>query len=128
MDARRGVPLELNRIGDQVLEDLQKLRRIGSDGGQIIVGDEGPALLNGGLQVQNRLAEDRVRVGRLERLAPGTYPGIGQQVVDEPLHTHRAVHRIIDIFFGLRVELPLVALGQKLGVAGDHPQRLLQVV
>ncbi len=51
-----------------------------------------------------------------------------QKVVDEDLHTVRAVDRVFDVLIGPGVQLATVAALEELGEAGDLPQRLLQIV
>ena len=65
-------------------------------------------------------------VGRVLALRPDAR--IGQQVLDQALHPAGPVHREGDELVGVGVQLSLVAPGEKLRVAGHHPQRLLQVV
>ena len=57
------------------------------DGGQRIVGDHGPALLDGELAGSATPASsDRGAIRGLELAAPGADAGVGQQVVDQLLH------------------------------------------
>jgi hypothetical protein len=128
VDPRGLAAAELDRVRDQVLEHQHELRGVGAHRRQIVVDDQRLALLDGGREVPDRLAQGGVRIGRLDRLAARPDPGVGQQVVDLPLQADGAVHRVADVLLGLVVELLSVTLGQELRVARDHPQRLLQVV
>jgi hypothetical protein len=40
-------PAELDRVGDQVLEELPELAGVAADGGELVVGDRRAALLDG---------------------------------------------------------------------------------
>src|SRR5215467_12579381 len=58
VDAQRLVRLpELDRVADQVLEELSELRVVRADLGQIVVGDLGVARLDGRAQIDERAVE-----------------------------------------------------------------------
>ncbi|HEX8244749.1 MAG TPA: hypothetical protein VF541_14680 [Longimicrobium sp.] len=92
------------------------------------MGDGGAGFLHRGPEVRECLPQRLGRVDRLGVRGAGAHPRVGQQVVDQRLHAGGAVHRVGDEAVGLLVQLSVVAPGQELRVAGDHAQRLLQVV
>ena len=53
---------------------------------------------------------------------------VGEQVLDQPAHAVGAVDGEVDELVGVLVDPAVVAAAQQLQVAGDHPQRLGQVV
>ena len=55
-------------------------------------------------------------------------PGELQQIMNQSLHAHRAIDRVSNIFVSLFIQLAAISVRQQLGIAGNHPQRLLQVV
>ena len=86
------------------------------------------ALLDGDLEVLQHALEDLGAISRPERLGARPDPRVGQQIVDQRLHPGGAFHRERNELASIGVELILVAALQQLGVAGDHAQRLLQVM
>ena len=125
VDARDFLAMELDGVGEEVLEDKDELRRIGADGRKVIVGDDGLVLFEQEVQVASRLAQNDVRVGGCGRLAPCAGARLGQEIIKERLHANGAIDRVVDKLFGFVIELVLVALRQQLRVAGNHPERLL---
>ena len=79
-----------------------------------------------------RLASTRSRTACMligaERRAAGADARIVQQVGDQLLHPRHAVHDVEEELVGVGVELVLVLALDQLHVAGDHPQRLLEIV
>jgi hypothetical protein len=59
------VAVELQRVGDQVLEQLVKLNRIGHDGRQRLAGDHGGALVDGRREVGQDLVHHVGGIGPL---------------------------------------------------------------
>ena len=125
---RRLVAAELDRVGQQVLEQLQQLHRVALDGGQIVDRDARAALFDRHAQILERVLHDRVAIGRRERLGLRAEPRVGEQIIDQRLHALGAVDRITDELVGVGVELAPVALRDQLQVARNHAQRLLHVV
>ena len=56
------------------------------------------------------------------------HAGVGQQVADQAGHPLGPVHGVGDVLVGLGIHLSPIAIAQQLQVAGDHPQRLLEIV
>ncbi len=128
LHARRlGAP-KLDRVPDEVGEQLPELHRVGQDRGERAAGERRPRLPGSGLEVFERGVEGGVRVGRNQRSGAGAHAREGEQVLDEPLHAHRPLHRELDEFPCVGVELVAIPAGEELHVAGDGPERLLEVV
>ena len=125
---RRLLASELDRVGDQVLEELAELGGVSGYFRQWIVADLGVALVDRRAEVGQDVAEHAARCRPAEIDATAADARVGQQVVDQCLHPPRAVDRVADVAVGALVELATVAAREELGVADDHPQRLLEVV
>ena len=128
VDSRRHLFAEFDSVADQVLDELNELAFIGQDSGKGIVCNQGTTVLNGHFQIVDRSCQDGLAVSGCELVATPAHAGIGQQVVDEGSHPLGPIHRVADEFVGVRIESPLVAFGQQLHVARNHPKRLLQVM
>src|SRR3954447_1194958 len=128
VDARRRLAAELERIADQVLEELHELHLVDIDARQRIPADRGPGLLDRRAQIGDGALERRLEGHGLELLALGADPRVGEQVLDQLLHARRAVDHVVHEFAPVAVELVAVAPREQLRVRGHHAQRLLQVV
>ncbi len=127
VDARRAVA-ELQRVADQVLEELDELDRVGEHRGQVIMGHHRPLLRDGPAEIGPRLVERRPGPHLPKALRLGGDAGIAKQAVDQGLHPRGAVDRVVDVLVGPLVEPALVPLGQQIQEAGDHAEGLLEVV
>ena len=78
-------------------------------------------------QAPQHPVQDGADVRALGHLASAR-AGVGQQVVDQPLHPRGPVGGEGDVLVGLGVQLSLAAVLQQAHEPGHHPQRLLQVV
>ena len=126
---RRGLVAELDRVGDQVLEDEPQEPGVAVDGRQRPFDrDGGLALLDRPRQVRAHALDEQPAVDVDVRLLHAPDARERQQVVDQVLHAGRAVDGEPDVLVGARVELPAVALLQQLAEARDLAQRLLEVV
>ena len=74
VDLRRRFAAELQRVADEVLEQLGQLRRVGPDGRQFAVRDFGSCLLDARVEVVQGLPQRRTRVGRRSVLGRGCPP------------------------------------------------------
>src|SRR6185503_2444023 len=128
VNARHRVRPELERVADQVLQQLPELHLVAHHRGQRIVRDRGAGLLDAGAQVEQRAAQRHLERHRLELRTLGAYARVGEQVLDQLLHARRAVDDVGHELVRVLVELALVAAPEELGVARHHAQRLLQVV
>ena len=106
VDSRHGVRAELERVADQVLEQLAELHLVAVHRGQRVVGHRGARLLDAGAQVEERAAQRRLERHRLELLALGADARVGEQVLDQLLHARRAVddvgHELARVLVELR--------------------------
>src|SRR6185437_12306579 len=125
---RRRVATELDRVADQVLKDLAQLGWVAQQHRQRPDLNLRPRLIDRNAQIGAHLPQYGFAVHRLQSAGVRFDPRVLQQIVDQFLHTGRAVYRVTDELIGVAVEPAGVAPLQELRVAGDHPQRLLQVV
>src|SRR5688572_10053507 len=128
VDARHLFPPELEGIADQVLEYLAELQLLAEHRGQRVVRHGAAALGERALQVAERTLERCLNRNRLELLARSTCARIGEQVLDELLHARGAVDDVAHELCRVAFEALAIAALEKLGVARDGAQRLLQVV
>src|SRR4051812_3309979 len=119
---------ELERVADQVLEELRHLQLVGRHAGQRVPGHGGARLLDRRAQVGERATQRRLQLDPRHFLAAGADARVGEQVLDQLLHARRAVDHVAHELLGLVVELVAVAAHHQLRIAADHAQRLLQVV
>src|SRR5947207_11340852 len=122
------VARELDRVGDQVLQQLADLGRVALHGAERAMGDRRPALEDRAFVRAQHAFEDRVGIDRHALDLDAADARVPQQVVDQELHPLRAVDGGVDELVRGLVELASVAALQQLQVARDHPQRLAQVV
>src|SRR6267143_633317 len=125
VDLRSLATAELDGVADEVLQQLDHLCLVGHDGGQLIVRHQRARLFDGNTQIRAHRAQDPVDIYRLHRLSLSTHARELEEVVDESLHPHRAVHGEADKLAPLVVDLVAVAPPEQLRVARDHAERLL---
>src|SRR5260221_3708868 len=119
---------ELERVADQVLEQLRQLRFVGAHPGQRVPGHRCARLLDGAAQVADRLVERWLHLDRQELLAAGADARVGKQVLDQLLHARGDLDHEAHDLLGVAVEPVAVATLYQLRIARHHAQRLLQVV
>jgi hypothetical protein len=78
---------ELDRVVDQILEQLDQLRRVPLNYGQFIVSHLSGGLLDDHLQIGCRDVHQFVAVRRSKRLASRSHARVRQQVVDQRAHS-----------------------------------------
>ena len=86
-----------------------------------------PAVLDHGTQVGERGNQGALRNPR-ENMGTCTNMRVRQQIPNRYLHLSGSFYRIADELIGIGIQAPFIAFGQKLGVTGNHAQRLLQIV
>jgi signal transduction histidine kinase len=94
----------------------------------VIVGDLCLTLADRDLKIGNGELRQDVAICFFDLALLPSGAGEGEQILNQSLHPFGAVHRVVDVFVGLFIEFPLIALGQELRVGGNHAQRLLQIV
>src|SRR5574341_1244391 len=128
MDPGHGIRAELERVADQVLEELRELPLVGLQRRHRVVSDRGARFLDRGAQVEQRPAQRRFARHRPELLALGADARVGEQVLDQLLHARGAVDDVGHELARVALEAALVAPAEELRIARHHAQRLLQVV
>ncbi len=128
MDARRRLAAELDRVADQVLQQLSQLRVVRFHLRQRIARQLRAAFLQCRPQVDSRTLEYRLQLHRPELPAARADARVGEQVLDELLHARGAIDDVGHEFLGVAFQPVAVALAEQLRVACHHAQRLLQVV
>lgn len=128
MDCRRFVPSVLDRVSYQVLEETYELCLVAAHYRQRINRDRDAALLDGRLQVRQRLLHRLAAVNRGKPVSRSRHAGIGEQVLDELLHPGGAVDNVMNELVGLFIQFSLVAAVKQLGEPRHHPERLLKIV
>src|SRR5579863_348251 len=121
---RRGA--ELDGIADKILKKPDQLAGVGVYRRHRPTADLCAALFDGHAEVRERSGERCFGVRRSEFGAPRGHPRVRQQVADKLLHALGPIDGESDEVVGIGTQLSLVALGQKLRVAGHHAQRLLK--
>ena len=119
---------ELQGVGEKVLKEQGELAWVTFDHRQLVHHHGGTRLDDDPVEVGQGGTHQCCAVDRPPHQHAGARPRVGEQVVDEHLHPGGTVHGERDEFVGVGVELAPVAVGQELHVAGDHPQRLGQVM
>src|SRR5262249_52747798 len=127
-DVRRILPAELDRVRDQVLEELADLVWVDLHAREIAGFDPGAALLDRDLHAVEDIPQDRREVRREERPAVRADAGESEEIEDQVVHPRRALGGVADALVGVRTELALVAALEELDVGPDHAQGLLKVV
>ena len=118
----------LDRVPDQVLNELQQLRGVSRNGRERIGCDDRTRFDDRGVQVRERLDQDLVAVDDLERDRLPLQPRILEQVVDQPLHPFDAVDDELNPFLRLIAQPILVTVSQQLDEASDGEQRFPEIV
>ncbi len=116
------------RVLEEVLQQPTELVAVPADGGQPPHFHLGRGLEHPGPKVVHHVVGHRVEVDLLEGGPLATDPGIGQEAVDQTLHTAGPVHGVADELARLIVECVGVAALEQLQVARHHAEGLLQVV
>ena len=120
---------ELDGVADQVLEELDHLRRVG--------GQHREALATPPARRSRRSRPSgwrwprrppRCEVDRSERLRLGVDARVVEHVVDHRLHLVRALEQMGEVAAGVLVGRGRPVVGEEAPVAGDELQRLLEVV
>src|ERR1044071_1519621 len=128
-DARRhALAVELQRIADEVLQELAHLQRIGVDRRQRADDDLAAGVVRAELEVVRDFAGDLPEVDGGEGLGLRRDARKRQEIVDENLHPLRGGLHAVDVVARLRGELAGVLGLQAVAEGLDLPQRLLQVV
>ena len=120
VDAWRLVAVKLEGIAQKILKDLRQLFGIAPDRRQPVVGDDGLVFLDGAQKIVHRIGEHGSHGRGLKRLASRADPGIGEQVLNQPLHASGAIDGIGDEFIRIGVQFPSITLGEELGVTAHH--------
>src|SRR5260221_1577118 len=119
---------ELDRVADQVLEQLGELDRVPLDARQGVMGYDCAAFFDSQLEVGKGPVQDLLHRHGFERFALGSHSRIGQQSDDERLHALRAVQGESDEFIGIVGQFPSVALAEKLQIIRYHAEGFLEVM
>src|SRR5579862_3374262 len=128
MNPRRASAAILERVADEVLKELDEMGLITGYRGQAIAGDDRLVFLDPDFAVFEGLLENPVEIDRLNSFLVTSQLRVGQQVGEQFPHALRAFGDEFDARRGFAVELAAIAIHQELRIAGDHPQRLLQIV
>ena len=106
---------ELQRVADQVLEELAELGGIGRESGQPVVRDHRAGFRNRHLQIAQAALEDRLAVDRLKRPASSNEPRICEQIPGSTAACVGSRRRCSEMYRSAFVVQPaLVALRQQL--------------
>ncbi len=119
---------KLQCVGQQVLENLEQLDRVGPHDRQRIGRHLGAVLFDRQAQVVDRLVQHLAGVGGRSGPNLRTDPRVGQQTADQKVHPLGPLHGEVDVLAGLVVELIAIALLKHLHVRGHRTQRLLEIV
>ena len=120
--------VELQPVGDQVLQQLPHLQRIGLDGGQMADLDPPAGLLDLHLQIGDDLAGDLGQIDGHEALPLRGDAREREQPVDQRLHPlGGALHPLEAVAAGV-VELVAALHLQAIAEGANLPQRLLEIV
>ena len=128
VDGRCAGAAELQRIADQVDQQLAHLPRVGQHRGQGVVGDGGAAVLHPQAQLEQGVGQCGLQRHGLRGQGLAVDAGQAEQVTDQGLGALAAVHHELQKLLRLGWQRGLVAPHQQLTVAGDHAQRLLQIM
>ncbi len=119
---------ELDRVGEQVLDQLAHLQRVGADRRQPADVDGRPGALDLVLEIDEHLARYLGQVNGRERPAVSGDAREPQQVLDQLLHPLGGRVAPLEVIAPVVRQVLRVDLGQPLGERADLAQRLLQVV
>ena len=126
LDPRVGVARELDRVGEQVLQQLDEPGRVAHHGRQRLHPHVGVGVGDRARQALERLANERVELDRLRLDGPPLEAGVREQLADQAPHARGAV---ADVDGQLaRLGVLVEALGEHLRVHPDRHQRALEVV
>lgn len=124
----RRVATVLDRVFDEVLEQLAELVAVGGHRRQRLGIDLGTGFVSEDCQSLQRFGEYVVGVDGLEVLAAGFDPRVLQQRVDHRRHPRGVARRAVDVELGVVIEIVAVFGLQQVEIARDAPQRLLEVM
>src|SRR5215469_14339091 len=82
---------ELQPIGDQVLKDLTQLRCVGLHDGKLVANDLSVCIADGNGEVFDNPVDNGIRIHQVQLKRTGTGTRVAQKVVDQLLHSPRAV-------------------------------------
>ena len=119
---------KLDGVGDQVLKERYEQRAITAYAWEL-VGEHGRGCFIEGCR--ERLPDLDQDVSQVDQLALGSAApdaGEGEQVVDQDLHSLRAVDCELDVLVGALVELAVITALERLAEARNLAQWLLEVV
>ena len=121
---------ELNRVSNQVLEELDELCLITHYHRQRLFWqcNRRPALLDGGLEVVDGVLDDSLAVHRFECLTAARNAGVRKQVLDQLLHVLCPVDGVTHERVCFGTELPLVPALEESYCTRHRPERFLQVM
>lgn len=128
VDARGFAASELDGVFEEVLEYLEDLGGVGGDGGERVVGDLGIGFVDGGVDVPDGAFEGVVEVGGFWRLASGGDAGVGEEVLDQAVHSLGPVGCVFDVGAGVIVEAVVVASLEEFDEGGDGTEGFAEVV
>jgi hypothetical protein len=128
MCTRRGGAAELDRVADQVLEELAELRGVAGDDGQRVVRDHRLGFSDAGVEVVEHVGDDELTIDRREAVGAGADARVGEEIADQRLHARHRRAAAVDEAQRVAVQPIAVAPSQELGEARDRAQRLLEVV
>lgn len=115
-------------ISNQVLEQLHQLASVSDDDWKDLCCQFRICLTNLRFQVVPHFFDNDVAVGVAERSGFRRDARIGQKIVEQSLHPLGTVNRALQELVCFLIELPTVPPLQQLTIAGDRPQRSLQVM
>src|ERR1700730_10327766 len=121
MNTWRTLSTILDRITNQILEELHTMRLLTVNGGEMITGDNRPALVDRSLEILSHLLKDRIEINQLVRIpSVCTHLSKGEQVLEHFAHPFRPFRNEIHTHECLAVDLSTVALKEELGIVRDH--------
>src|ERR1700732_1545548 len=92
---------EFEAVANQILKKLRELSGVPTNGGERIVGDCGSILLNGDFEAEERVVEDGSDICGSEGLALGSHARVGEEIIEQRLHTPHTVHGELDELVGV---------------------------
>ena len=120
--------MELDGVADEVGEQLLQLAGVALHDGERVARDGRPGLVDRVLEVGERGVERGVERHPGEGAPLRPHAREREEVLDQPLHPAGAVGGEGDELLRVLVEAVAVAPLEELDVAGDRPERLLEVV
>jgi len=128
MNLRRPAVPELDGISNEVLEELEKLAVVGPNRRKGFGSDLRPGLFDCRMKHFKNLPQYLIEVRGLKRPGPGGQTRKGEKVLDEPLHPQDILMGSLDEAVRISLQLPFASFGQEVQVAGDCPQRGLEIM